>query len=254
MKLHLLPLGLVLLLTSCVIRVGSSGLQFGPSGDTLEVDGVELPEEHVETLDVAAWHEDGLEITAHVGDIEVVRGERNTIRLTLHEVSPQDAYAVLEGGKVVVRTTSGQPAAIGDVRVVVAEDLAHLRVDTGLGDVSIERIGVRGELHANSGLGDVEVSAEGRASQVVVTSGLGDLEVKGAACDWMKASTGMGDVQVSAVEASSGELRSGMGDVRVKASTFERLRATTGMGDVDCRNVTYEEADLDSGMGSVRRK
>lgn len=248
----LLPLALSLT-TGCVIRVSSDGLHFGHGHECLEVDGVELPEEHVETLSIQAWDAQGLTLSANVGTIRVEPGERDEIRLTLHEVEEHDAWAVYEGGELLVRTASGRPAAIGDVRVRVATGLPHLRVTTGLGDVKVEGVEVPGELTARTGAGDVDVRTDGRSAQVVASSGMGDVDVRGASCDAIIATTGMGDVDVRQVEAQSAQLSSGMGDVGVVASTFVRLKATTGMGDVRCRDVRYDEGELDSGFGSVSR-
>lgn len=240
-----LPLA-VLALSSCHIHFDGTS--------TWTVDGVLLREEHTETITILEWHESGLAIDVAAGDVRVVATSGPTeIEATLHEVSPGDARLEYLEGKLVWRTESGEPAAIGDVTVRAGHGLAELLVQTGAGDIRVEDVAVLGTLKLSTGAGDVTVRGTGNPAESHLSTGMGDIRVASLTTPYLRASTGMGDLVVTGISSDRADLSTGMGDVDARESHFGRLEASTGMGDIDASTASYDEADLDTGMGDIER-
>lgn len=221
--------------------------------DHVEVDGVRLPAKHEEILTLEAWPAGGLVVEAHRGDLRVEAGPGpTTLTVLVHERSPGEAHAHLEGGRLVVRAAEGAKAAIGSVVVRSAGPVEGLTLSTGMGDVVVEGVNVQGALSLSTGMGDVEVRGAGDPASVWISTGMGDVSVGTLACRRLEASSGMGDVSVNGVAAEELELSSGMGDVAVRGSNGGSLKAGTGLGDVDLAESRFERRELDTGLGRVR--
>ena len=127
---------------------------------------------------------------------------------------------------------------------------AQVRVSTGNGAVSVERVG--GEVSASTGNGRVNVLDTDGA--VRVTTGNGDVvvrDVKGA----VRVTTGNGRVTVSTAQGPV-EARSGNGDIDVRMSAVrpsEDMTFSTGSGDVRVTLPTNYNGELDAttGNGSI---
>jgi DUF4097 and DUF4098 domain-containing protein YvlB len=124
---------------------------------------------------------------------------------------------------------------------------AQVRVATGNGAVSVERVG--GEVSASTGNGRVNVlNTEGA---VRVSTGNGDVEVreaKGA----VRVSTGNGRVTVSTAQGPV-EARSGNGDIDVRMTALrpsEDMTFSTGSGDVRVTLPTDYNGELDASTGN----
>jgi hypothetical protein len=127
---------------------------------------------------------------------------------------------------------------------------AQVRVATGNGAVSVERVG--GEVNAATGNGRVSVLNTDGA--VKVATGNGDVEVreaKGA----VRVSTGNGRVTVSTAQGPV-EAHSGNGDIDVRMTALkpsEDMTFSTGSGDVRVTLPTDYSGELDAttGNGSI---
>lgn len=235
-KSLLLPVCL-LPLQACIFKIGSGGSGWWDDYDSRAscrtVNNVELRHHHCETLAFPAAPESGLSIAVDCGDIEVERtGNLSTLTVELWESTPGDAYAVLEGGKLVARTKSGQPCSIGDVDLDSNLCLSSLDAHTGMGDVSHCGVPVTSSLTLGTGMGDVCVRV-----------------LAGEAA--LKLDSGMGDVCLHDAAARSAALSSGMGDVLIEDATLQELNAQTGMGDVHLVRTLCPTPKLSSGMGDV---
>lgn len=244
----LAPLAGALPLSGCLITIG------GPASvrSSFVVDGVELEEKHVETLEIEAWDPRGLAIAACTGHMSVVHTDGpNEVVVTLHEATAGDAALRYEDGEIIAWTRSGEPHAIGDVLVRLSSAPEKLRLSTGAGEIEVDWCGTAREVHLKSGVGDISVSDAERLEVLAIETGLGSVRVEHVSCAELRASTGMGDVDVRACQAESAALESNLGDVVAHGSTFGKLEATTGMGDVSCRDSTLGEGHLESGLGDV---
>jgi len=217
---------LPLLTSACIIRLNSRDYM---------VDGVELEQQHTETIEVQAWEASGLTLRSAAGDIHVEpTSGTNRIEVTLHEKTLGDAYAVFAGGRLEARTHSGEPHAIGDVRVYSNDLLPVLDVETGMGDIVIHGAVQQGEARLDTGMGSIGI--------------------RGASFTKLTAETGMGDIDLADVTAAEARLESGLGDVSVTGSRLQSVRADTGMGDIDCRDSELGHHEFDAGLGSVRTR
>jgi hypothetical protein len=124
---------------------------------------------------------------------------------------------------------------------------AQVRVATGNGAVSVERVG--GEVSASTGNGRVSVLDTDGA--VRVSTGNGDVtvrEVKGA----VRVTTGNGRVTVSTAQGPV-EARSGNGDIDVRMTAVratEDMTFSTGSGDVRVTLPTNYNGELDASTGN----
>jgi DUF4097 and DUF4098 domain-containing protein YvlB len=224
-------------------------------GDHIMVDGVRLRAHHQEVLTLESWAPSGLEIGAHQGDIDVRHDEGPTVLVvTVHEREPGDASATVEQGKLVVRSHSGSPCAIGEVLLRTSGPVPGLSLSTGMGDVTLRQVKVEGYLSVYSGMGDLEIHHAGKPERVELSTGMGDVEARHLQCTRLTASTGMGDVELDGVESTEVELSSGMGDVEVVRSRGDRITAGTGLGDVELVESSFSQSKLDSGLGSVKER
>jgi hypothetical protein len=234
-----------LVLAGCNVSLGMS---------VPRVDGVKLPHDHLETLEVDSLAELGLTIDAAIGDLRVERGTgRTLVTVKVHEKTPGDASVSFVDGRLVAETESGDPAAIGEVTVVTEGPIAHLRFATGLGDIDVVDVEITGEIRLETGLGDVRLERPGRPDRVTLASGKGDIDCADTECQTLEASSGMGDIDVRSVEAQDADLSSGFGDIELAQCTFDDLDANTGFGDIECHETSYERGDLNTGLGSVER-
>ena len=124
---------------------------------------------------------------------------------------------------------------------------ARVKVVTGNGAVSVERVG--GEVEATTGNGRVRVvGTEGR---VRVTTGNGAIDVTDAKAS-VRASTGNGDVTVATMEGPV-EARSGNGDIDVRISALrarENMSFSTGSGAVRLTLPASYNGELDASTGN----
>lgn len=243
-------LGLSLLLSvlaSCSIHVGCAG------GSHWCVDGVRLSEQHTEVLAVPTLGADGIAIDIAAGQVrfEPTSGE-SSIEVVVHEKTKGDASVQFTGGKLVVTTKSGEPAALGDVFVKTSGPLANASIDTGAGDVTLNGLHVQSGLRIDSGAGGVTFTDGSVQGDLSIDSGAGDVALERVKCADLKLSSGAGGIRVTSVEARKAELDSGAGDLRLSNCTLVELDADTGVGDVDVLACTYQKSDLDTGIGDVR--
>lgn len=224
-----------------------------PCGECgIVVDGVLLEEQHEETLELASWHPSGLTVETSLGDLcfEPTDGPSHVVA-TVHEVRLGDAYVVYEEGRLEARSFSGEPAALGDLRVYVHGDLPALTASTGMGDVLLRGIGITGACALETGMGDLTIANVNTAGEATLVSGMGDVHCEGLHSARITAESGMGDVTLRRVTTGDADVSSGMGDIELDGSAFNILQAETGLGDVECHESTYTKGRLESGLGSV---
>jgi len=246
--LVLLPaLAAVVLAPSCVFRISGHD-------SCIRVDGVTLEEQHQESLDVDAWGPNGLRVDAAMGDLsfEPTDGPSRVVA-TLHERELGDASLAYRDGALLAETTSGDPAALGQVTVFVNGELPSLHAWTGSGDVTVTGLHVAGAVSLSTGMGDLDLIESSAGGKVSMSSGMGDVTLRRVEGGVFEAESGMGDVTFREVDGTDAALGSGMGDVTLKGCAIDRIDAGTGMGDVTCRDSQYVTANLDSGLGSVSR-
>lgn len=133
------------------------------------------------------------------------------------------------------------------VMTVLVPRGAQVRVSTGNGAVTVERVG--GEVSASTGNGRVTVRNTDGA--VRVTTGNGDVEVRDVA-GAVRVTTGNGRVSVSTARGPV-EARSGNGDVDVRMTTVqasEDMTFSTGSGDVRVTLPADYNGDLDASTGN----
>jgi hypothetical protein len=124
---------------------------------------------------------------------------------------------------------------------------AQVRVATGNGAVSVERVG--GEVSAATGNGRVNVLNTDGA--VRVSTGNGDVEVRDAK-GAVRVSTGNGRVTVSTAQGPV-EARSGNGDIDVRMTALrpsEDMTFSTGSGDIRVTLPSDYNGELDATTGN----
>lgn len=124
---------------------------------------------------------------------------------------------------------------------------ARVRIVTGNGAISMERVG--GEVEATTGNGRVRVS--GTDGRVRVTTGNGAIDVTDATAS-VRASTGNGDVTVVTTDGPV-EARSGNGDIDVRISALrarEDMSFSTGSGSVRLTLPANYNGELHASTGN----
>ena len=124
---------------------------------------------------------------------------------------------------------------------------AQLKVSTGNGAVSVERVG--GDVQASTGNGRVHI--DGTEGSVRVSTGNGDVDVRGAKSS-VRVSTGNGSVTVTTSEGPV-EARSGNGDIDVTMSALrarEDMTFSTGSGGVRVTLPAAYNGELDATTGN----
>ena len=123
----------------------------------------------------------------------------------------------------------------------------RVRLATGNGDMTIERVG--GDVQASTGNGRVRV--EGTDGPVKVNTGNGDVDVQGARSS-VNVSTGNGAVNVTTSEGPV-EARSGNGNIDVRMSSLrarEDMSFHTGSGSVRITLPSGYNGELDASTGN----
>jgi hypothetical protein len=144
---------------------------------------------------------------------------------------------------------SGRPTTV-EMTVSVPRG-THLKVVTGNGAVSVERVG--GEVKAITGNGRVEVS--GTDGPVQVRTGNGDVSVRDATAD-VNVATGNGRVSVNTAQGPV-DASTGNGDIDVRVTSLRADRSMgfhTGNGRVSVTlPASYNgELDASTGNGEIR--
>lgn len=124
---------------------------------------------------------------------------------------------------------------------------AQVKVATGNGAISVERVG--GEVQASTGNGRVRV--EGTDGAVRVSTGNGDVDVRGAKAS-VRVSTGNGRVNVGTTEGPV-EVRTGNGDIDVTMTTLKAkddMTFSTGSGEVRVTLPAGYNGELDATTGN----
>jgi hypothetical protein len=124
---------------------------------------------------------------------------------------------------------------------------SRVRIGTGNGAVSVERVG--GEVNASTGNGRVTVA--GTEGDVRVSTGNGDVEVRDAKAA-VHVSTGNGRVTVNTSEGPV-EARSGNGDIDVRMTALrakEDMAFHTGSGSVRLTLPANYNGELDASTGN----
>ena len=124
---------------------------------------------------------------------------------------------------------------------------AQLKVATGNGAVSVERVG--GDVQASTGNGRVRV--EGTEGAVRVATGNGDVDVRGAKAS-VRVSTGNGRVNVTTADGPV-EARTGNGDIDVSMTQLtarDDMTFSTGSGGVRVTLPAGYNGELDATTGN----
>ena len=124
---------------------------------------------------------------------------------------------------------------------------AQLKVSTGNGAVSVERVG--GDVQASTGNGRVRV--DGTEGSVRVSTGNGDVEVRGARSA-VRVSTGNGHVNVMTADGPV-EVRTGNGDIDVSMTQLKArddMTFSTGSGAVRVTLPAGYNGELDASTGN----
>lgn len=124
---------------------------------------------------------------------------------------------------------------------------ARLRVATGNGAVSVERVG--GDIQASTGNGPVRV--DGTDGSVRVSTGNGDVDVRGAKAS-VRVSTGNGRVTIATADGPV-EASSGNGDIDVSMTQLKArddMTFSTGSGSVRVTLPAGYNGDLDASTGN----
>jgi DUF4097 and DUF4098 domain-containing protein YvlB len=124
---------------------------------------------------------------------------------------------------------------------------AQLRVATGNGAVTVERVG--GDVQASTGNGRVRV--DGTDGSVKVSTGNGDVDVNGAKSS-VRVSTGNGRVNITTADGPV-EARTGNGDIDVSMTQLksrEDMTFSTGSGRVRVTLPTGYNGELDASTGN----
>jgi hypothetical protein len=124
---------------------------------------------------------------------------------------------------------------------------AQLRVATGNGAVTVERVG--GDVQASTGNGRVRV--DGTEGSVKVSTGNGDVDVNGAKSS-VRVSTGNGRVNITTADGPV-EARTGNGDIDVSMTQLrsrEDMTFSTGSGRVRVTLPAGYNGELDASTGN----
>lgn len=169
-------------------------------------------------------------------------------RLTVHSSKALPLRAVPLG--VVVRAPQGSHVTVqaGAAEVTVTGPAGRLDVQTGTGDVTVDRADAAAKVHSGSGKLRLGPMLGGLRAK----TGSGDIEVSSVGGNTVLY-TATGDVWLGAVQ-SDVQVRTGSGDVTVADAASGRVQLGTGSGDVrvGVRPGVTAEVDLASSSGAAR--
>lgn len=97
----------------------------------------------------------------------------------------------------------------------------------------------------------VTVPAGRALDRVDIKTGLGDIDLGAVETDRVDLNTGLGDVKVHGAAADSITLHTGLGDLAVEDVSADSLDLKNGLGDIDLRGAPAGEMELQTGMGEI---
>ncbi|UNK16096.1 DUF4097 domain-containing protein [Paenibacillus sp. N3/727] len=209
---------LLLIITMNPIKT-FSGINFGFSFDTKEINGEQ-------TFDANDFRH--LNLRTGSSDIHFVQGNADQIKVRLHgKVSPQIAEQVKlkaepNGDTLVLGVDVPQGIDLG-VRVM------NIDLTVELPEKQWASAGIE------SGSGDIEI-AQMQGDSVIIKASSGDVKVQQVRADEITVHTGSGDIKAEEIDAESIALESGSGDISAERYKASMLNFQSGSGDVELKD------------------
>ncbi|HZM00241.1 MAG TPA: DUF4097 family beta strand repeat-containing protein [Planctomycetota bacterium] len=269
---------LPLMTAGCMVQVSSCGGSWLTIGEhsiseqdgKLVVDDVLLPYERWVEVELAAPGAGRLEVETALGPVELQGAAQESCRLSarVHSEREGDGQVSIEGGRLVATSQQGGKVFLDAVKGSVPEALG-LKIVTGTGDVSVERVAKGGPLAIDTGTGEITVRESepasltietgtaavrlerGGAARVRVDSGAGDVLVVDGTWGTIQVEGGTTDCTLQGATAETVILDSGTGTLRLQGCTVGRAKLDSGTGDLVISGGSCQRADLDSGTGDI---
>ena len=256
MKLHLLA-PVLALCGLCACSIESSINIYGDGAWTIK--GVKLEHRRAVVVPIAEWHAQGLSADLRAGALVVqggaveleggVRSDR--VELELLEVSPNDASVYYEGGRLDVRSASGQPCAMTNVRIYCSDPLAQLNLANDMGPLTLRELVVEGDCRIEADMDDVVLSQVEVAGSTVLDLDMGSLTARDCTLQVTSIEADMDDVTLERVTADQATLDLDMGEVRLIDCVMDELEVSADMGDIHATRLVCEDPSFEADMGEV---
>lgn len=101
---------------------------------------------------------------------------------------------------------------VGNVNISTIEITDSLKLDTGVGNMTLQNITGKANVDINGGVGNVDI-IEMKANDITIDAGVGNIDLE--------------KLNVNALD-----LRGGVGNIKVVSSTIKRLTGDKGLGDI----------------------
>jgi Putative adhesin len=230
------------------------GHKYGEKSGVLVVDGVPLPHKRWVQVDVPVGT-GSLRLAAATADI-VLSGSPDSsshLEVQLYSEVENDGSAILDGGKIVVRSTAGRLVIMNGARGTLAHGM-RLDLGSGTGDLSLEGLPELSDLQLDSGTGDVRLT-QCTAGDVRITTGTGDVHLAGLEAGRVEVDSGTGEAHLATCALSSLEVTTGTADVHFSECRSSRTEVESGTGDVLLEGQNdLGTTQYDLGTGQVRSR
>jgi hypothetical protein len=180
-----------------------------------------------------------LTISGALADVEVRGGVAEPhVVAQIRERHEMAGNVVLVDGRLSYRDVTGDEddGFMEQVTVWLPAQVFSLEVDVSHGDVSVSDVNATGGMKIQSGLGDIELNRLGVDGGVDVWTGLGDVEVSDVNGS-LRLVTKLGDVAVHRLRGPSANISTGLGDIELVALDVQDLDYSTKLGEVDTERI-----------------
>ena len=253
MKMSRLVLAAVLA-TGCNLSVnmGLDDLNVQKNGDTVSLDGVELPFERKVKLTGTLPDGAALDMRVPFGDLRLTGqdGRGYDLDVVLRTEKEGDGVLTFEGGALNVVSEGGHKVLIDGVAGRLPARLASLAARSAAGRIELSGFDVSGPVTLGVGAGEMKVVSVS-ATHVSAGSGAGVIELSGGVSESVEINAGVGDTRLLDLETGQLRVDGGAGEVRLERCRMDRAEFEIGIGDLSLVDCEAETLSLDLGVGGA---
>lgn len=240
----ILPL---LFLTACIeIHIHPDG-----DADKVKVDGEVL--EYKRTIYLTEEKNYGIfDVDVHYGNIELTGDSKYDLEIEVYESIPDDVTLSFDNGRLIGKTKSGDPYAIGKIIGTLPEN-ASIIIDNGAGNISIR--GFKNEnakIDIDVGAGNVKIE-ECTMDKIDIDNGAGNFDIQNIRAEDIDIDVGAGNIVLNNVISRIIRCDTGAGNIKANKSAAHDIDLDTGVGNISILDCQFRKESFSTGIGRVRK-
>lgn len=237
----------LLLLTGLVMFAFMGCIDIDIEGGKVKVDGVYLKNER--TIHFTNSESNSKFIAdIYKGKVQLQAGSEIDLQVKIYEKTENDVSLFFKDGKLLGKTRSGDPYAIGSLTGTISQ-VEEIDIDSGAGNITIENMENKSVL-LDTGAGNVKL-LKCSISNINIDTGAGNIFLEDIISQNIKLDSGAGNIEISGVRADDINCDSGVGNISAYSSSAKTVEFDTGIGNISTSDCDFKSKDFSTGLGNV---